>query len=137
MMPSGIRGVMIAVMLSAGVSSLTSVFNSASTIFSFDIYRKFRVNAGEIELLIVGRFFIIILATLSILWVPMMESGAGSKLFTYLQTIQAYMGPQICGLFGTAILVPRVNETGAFFGLLISLVIGVLRFVFEFFVWPA
>ena len=136
LMPSGVRGIMIAVMLSAGVSSLTSVFNSASTIFSIDIYRKFRPKAGEIELLITGRCFIAILAVLSILWVPVIEHGVGAKLFTYLQTIQAYMGPQICALFLMAVFIPRVNEAGAFWGLLIGLVIGILRFIFEFGVYP-
>ena len=54
-MPVGLRGLMLAVMMSALVSSLTSVFNSSSTIMTMDIWRKFRKNANEVELMIVGR----------------------------------------------------------------------------------
>ena len=51
----GFRGLIIAVMLSAIMSSLTSIFNSASTIFTMDIWRRIRPGAKEREFLIVGR----------------------------------------------------------------------------------
>ena len=54
-MPVGLRGLMLAVMMSALVSSLTSIFNSSSTILTMDIWRRIRRNANEIELMIVGR----------------------------------------------------------------------------------
>jgi Na+/proline symporter len=46
---------MLSVMLAALMSSLTSIFNSASTIFTIDIYQRVRSKASEVELLIVGR----------------------------------------------------------------------------------
>jgi sodium/glucose cotransporter 9 len=52
----GARGVMVAVMMSALMSSLTSVFNSSSTIFAMDIWKHIRSSASELEILIVGRF---------------------------------------------------------------------------------
>ncbi|CAJ0915114.1 unnamed protein product, partial [Ranitomeya imitator] len=55
LMPSGLRGLMIAVMMAALMSSLTSIFNSSSTLFTMDIWRKIRKNANEKELLLVGR----------------------------------------------------------------------------------
>ena len=51
----GLRGLLMAVMLSAIMSSLTSIFNSASTLFAMDIWTKIRPRAAEKELLIVGR----------------------------------------------------------------------------------
>ena len=55
-MPDGIRGLMLAVMMSSLMSSLTSIFNSASTIFTMDVWRFFRKNrSSEMELMIVGR----------------------------------------------------------------------------------
>ena len=51
----GARGIMLAVMLSALMSSLTSIFNSSSTIFTIDLWKKLRRSATDIELLIVGR----------------------------------------------------------------------------------
>ena len=54
-LPEGLRGVMISAMLAALMSDLTSIFNSSSTLFTMDIYWKFRSNASSKELLLVGR----------------------------------------------------------------------------------
>lgn len=53
--PAGLRGLMIAVMMAALMSSLTSVFNSSSTLFVLDIWQRVRRQASEQELMIVGR----------------------------------------------------------------------------------
>lgn len=55
-LPPGLRGLMIAVMMAALMSSLTSIFNSSSTLFTMDIWRRLRPCAGERELLLVGRY---------------------------------------------------------------------------------
>lgn len=54
--PPGLRGLMVAVMMAALMSSLTSIFNSSSTLFTMDIWRRLRPCAGERELLLVGRY---------------------------------------------------------------------------------
>ncbi|VDP92011.1 unnamed protein product [Echinostoma caproni] len=54
-MPSGLRGLMLAVMLAALISDLTSIFNSASTLFTMDIYKRFRKRAKDAELVLIGR----------------------------------------------------------------------------------
>lgn len=51
----GLRGLMIAVMMAALMSSLTSTFNSSSTLFAIDIWRRLRRKATEQELMVVGR----------------------------------------------------------------------------------
>ncbi len=55
LMPNGLRGLMLACMIAALMSSLTSIFNSSSTIFTIDIWQRFRAKAPQWELLIVGR----------------------------------------------------------------------------------
>nr|KAF6356037.1 solute carrier family 5 member 2 [Myotis myotis] len=55
LMPNGLRGLMLAVMLAALMSSLASIFNSSSTLFTMDIYTRLRPRAGDRELLLVGR----------------------------------------------------------------------------------
>ena len=52
---AGLRGVMVAAMLSALMSSLTSIFNSSSTIFTLDLWKRIRKSASEREMLIVGK----------------------------------------------------------------------------------
>lgn len=64
---------MLAVMLAALMSSLTSIFNSSSTIFSIDIWTRIRKQATDVELLIVGRSFVLIMVVISILWIPVIK----------------------------------------------------------------
>lgn len=54
-MPTGLKGLMLAVMMSALISSLTSIFNSSSTLFTIDIWLRIRKKASDVELMIVGR----------------------------------------------------------------------------------
>ena len=77
LMPNGARGLMLAVMMAALMSSLTSVFNSASAIFTMDIWKRFRNDPKDWELMIVSRVFILILATFSILWIPLIQNSQG------------------------------------------------------------
>lgn len=58
--PTGLRGLMMAVMIAALMSDLDSIFNSASTLFTIDIYKRIRKSASVQELMIVGRYFILI-----------------------------------------------------------------------------
>lgn len=76
-MPIGLRGVMVAVMMAALMSSLTSVFNSCSVIFTMDIWKRVRKNAKDIELMVVGRVFVILFVIISIFWIPVIEMSQG------------------------------------------------------------
>jgi len=136
LMPVGLRGMMLAVMLAALMSSLTSIFNSSSTIFTMDLYPRFRPKAGEAELLIVGRLFVLVLVAISIIWIPIIQASQGSQLFNYIQSITSYLAPPICAIYLLALFWPRTNEPGAFWGLMVGLVVGLTRFVLEFSIAP-
>ncbi|XP_066514885.1 sodium/glucose cotransporter 1 [Hoplias malabaricus] len=132
LMPNGLRGLMLSVMLASLMSSLTSIFNSASTLFTMDIYAKVRRRASEKELMIAGRLFILILIGISIAWIPIVQSAQSGQLFDYIQSITSYLAPPIAAVFALAIFCKRVNEQGAFYGLLIGLAIGLSRMIAEF-----
>ena len=66
---------MLAVMLAALMSSLTSIFNSSSTIFTMDIYTRIRPKASEKELLFAGRVFVFVLVVISVLWIPIINAA--------------------------------------------------------------
>ena len=123
---------MLSLMMAALMSSLTSIFNSASTIFTIDIYTRFRKNSGEIEQVIVGRLFVFILVVISIIWIPIIEVSQNSQLFQYVQSVTSYLAPPVCAVYVLGIFWSRINEKGAFWGLMIGLVIGIIRFVMEF-----
>ena len=128
LMPIGARGLMLAVMLAALMSSLSSIFNSSSTIFTMDIYTHFRPKASEKELLIAGRSFVLVLVVISVIWVPVIQAFHGAQLFVYIQSISSFLAPPICAVYLLAMFWPRTNEPGAFWGLMGGLVVGLIRY---------
>ncbi|XP_049595009.1 sodium/glucose cotransporter 1 isoform X1 [Syngnathus scovelli] len=132
LMPDGLRGLMLSVMLASLMSSLTSIFNSASTLFTMDVYTKIRSHATERELMIAGRVFIVGLIAVSIAWIPVVQSAQSGHLFDYIQAITSYLAPPVSAVFILAIFCKRVNESGAFYGLFIGLLVGLSRMITEF-----
>uniref|UniRef100_A0A672NB52 Solute carrier family 5 member 1 n=1 Tax=Sinocyclocheilus grahami TaxID=75366 RepID=A0A672NB52_SINGR len=136
LMPNGLRGLMLSVMLASLMSSLTSIFNSASTLFTMDIYTKIRPKSKEKELMIAGRcvhvVFMLFLIGVSIAWIPIVQSAQSGQLFDYIQSITSYLAPPIAAVFTLAIFCKRVNEPGAFYGLCIGLLVGLARMITEF-----
>lgn len=132
LLPTGLCGLMLAVMMAALMSSLTSIFNSASTIFTIDIWTRIRRGATDVELLIVGRAFVLVLVVISVIWIPVIQGSANSQLFVYIQSISSFLSPPICAVYLLAIFWSRTTEPGAFWGLMIGLVIGLIRFIMEY-----
>uniref|UniRef100_A0A8C4WIH7 Sodium/mannose cotransporter SLC5A10 n=1 Tax=Gopherus evgoodei TaxID=1825980 RepID=A0A8C4WIH7_9SAUR len=132
LMPSGLRGLMIAVMMAALMSSLTSVFNSSSTLFTMDIWRKIRRNAKERELLLVGRIVTVVLVAISVVWIPILQSSNSGQLYIYIQSVTSCLAPPITAVFALAVFWRRANEQGAFWGLMLGLALGLARMGLEF-----
>ncbi|KAA3671206.1 uncharacterized protein DEA37_0006258, partial [Paragonimus westermani] len=116
-------------MLAALISDLTSIFNSASTLFTVDIYGRFRKGAKESELMLVGRLFVIFLVAVSIGWIPVVQGLQGSQLYLYIQSVAACLAPPIAAVYLVAILWWRANERGTFYSLVYGLLIGLIRLV--------
>lgn len=131
LMPTGLKGLMLAVMMAALMSDLTSIFNSASTLFTCDIWPLIRKNSSVRELMIVGRSFVLVMVAFSIAWIPVIEELQGGLLFIYIQSISAYLAPPIAAVYILAVLWPRLNESGAFWSLILSFGVGVSRMVLD------
>ncbi|XP_058426555.1 sodium/myo-inositol cotransporter 2 isoform X2 [Diceros bicornis minor] len=132
LLPTGLRGLMMAVMVAALMSSLTSIFNSASTIFTMDLWNHIRPRASEKELMIVGRVFVLLLVLVSILWIPVVQASQGGQLFIYIQSISSYLQPPVAIVFIMGCFWKRTNEKGAFSGLILGLLVGLIRLVLDF-----
>lgn len=130
LMPPGLQGVMVAAMLAALMSSLSAVFNSSSTIFTMDFYKKFNPGASEKHLVNVGRLATVVMVVLSLLWIPFM-SRISSQLWVYLQSVQAYVSPPIAAVFLFGLAWKRINAEGALASLLVGFVLGAARFILE------
>ncbi|KAM7147839.1 sodium/myo-inositol cotransporter 2 [Molossus nigricans] len=132
LLPTGLRGLMMAVMVAALMSSLTSIFNSASTIFTMDLWHHVRPRASEKELMIVGRLFVLLLVLVSILWIPVIQASHGGQLFIYIQSISSYLQPPVAVVFIMGCFWKRSNEKGAFAGLSVGLLLGLVRLILDF-----
>ena len=72
------------------MSSLASVFNSSSTLFTMDIWIQIRPNSTEKELVWVGRIATIVIAGLSVAWIPLMNI-LSDQIFIYIQKVSSYL----------------------------------------------
>ncbi len=132
-MPVGIKGLVVAGFLAALMSSLSSVFNSTSTLFTFDFYQKWRPKASERELVNVGRIATVILVIVGLLWIPFMQKlTEGGGIYKYLQSVQAYISPPIAAAFLLGIFYKKINGKGALAALWTGFVLGIGRLVLEF-----
>ena len=130
LLPVGVKGLVVAALLAALMSSLSSVFNSSSTLAVMDFYHKFRPAASEKELVRAGQFATVIVVIMGVLWLPFIGRMSG-QLFVYLQSVQAYISPPIAVVFLLGLLWRRMNGPGALAALVLGFVLGALRFVTE------
>jgi len=117
LLPSGIRGLIVACLLSALMSSLASLFNSSAALFTVDIYEKFRPGMPERHLLLVGRAATASVVALGMLWIPVMKVISSGGLYQYLQSVQGYLAPPITAVFLLGLFYKRLNATGAVWAL--------------------
>ncbi len=130
LLPMGARGLVIAGLLAALMSSLSSVFNSCSTLITWDVYKKLNPAASESRLVWVGRLSTVALTVLGLAWIPFVEAAEGG-LYVYIQSVQAYISPPIAAVFLLGLFWSRLNAQGAMAALLTGLVLGVGRLVME------
>ncbi|MAO15275.1 MAG: Na+/glucose cotransporter [Muricauda sp.] len=130
LLPSGLRGLVAAGLLAALMSSLASVFNSCSTLFTVDIYKKLRPNTPEKKLVRTGQIATVIVVIIGIIWIPIMANISG-VLYEYLQSVQSYIAPPITAVFLLGIFHKRINAQGAFVTMVVGFIVGALRIVLE------
>ncbi len=130
LLPAGLKGLVVAGLLAALMSSLSSVFNSCSTLITWDIYRKLHPKASEKRLVTVGQISTLVMVGLGIAWIPMMDLISG-RLYEYLQSVQAYISPPIAAVFLIGIFWKRVNAHGAIWALIAGFLLGMGRLAAE------
>ena len=131
LLPTGLRGLVAGGLMAALMSSLASVFNSSSTLFTVDIFKKLYPESSEKRLLTIGRIATGIVVVLGMLWIPIMEKIGGGVLYRYLQNVQSYIAPPITCVFLLGILWKRVNAAGAISTLFFGLLAGTVRIIAE------
>ena len=131
LLPSGLKGLIAGGLMAALMSSLASVFNSSSTLFTVDIFKKLYPDSSEKKLVNTGKWATAVVVLLGIAWIPVMQKIGGGVLYQYLQSVQSYIAPPITAVFLFGIIWKRVNARGAFATLIFGLVVALLRIVLE------
>jgi len=126
LLPKGFTGIVVGGILAALMSSLASLFNSSSMLFTVDFYQRFRPGASEKHYVVVGRIATVVIVVLGILWIPVMR-GLGKVLYEYLQDVQSLLAPGIAAVFLLGILSKRTTPTAGFVGLVVGFTLGMLR----------
>ena len=129
-MPFGLRGILAGGLLAALMSSLASVYNACSTLFTMDIYKKMKPEAGNKELVRVGRIATGVVVVLGMMWIPLMKNISAS-LYGYLQSVQSYLAPPIAAAFLLGVFFKRINGAGALAAMVSGFIIGILKLVLE------
>ena len=135
LLPVGLRGLVVGGLLSALMSSLASLFNSCSTLFTVDIYEKIRPNQPEKRLVFVGRVATVFVVGCGLIWIPIMKyiSERSAGLYDYLQNVQGFLAPPITAVFLLGLFSKRINQEGAFWGLVIGFVLGMAKLTIQTF----
>ncbi|MEW5977261.1 MAG: sodium:solute symporter [Acidobacteriota bacterium] len=128
-LPVGVRGLVVAGLLAALMSSLAGVFNACSTLFTIDFYQKMRPRATQHQLVWIGRAATTVMVGIGLLWIPVIQGAKG--LYDYLQGVQGYLAPPIFTVFFLGVFLKRMNRYGCLAALLVGFVLGVFRLVVD------
>jgi SSS family solute:Na+ symporter len=124
-LPVGIRGLVVAGLLSALMSSLAGAFNASSTLFTMDLYRKFQPNATQHQLVWIGRIATTAMVLIALAWIPVIRGQDG--LYFYLQAVQGYLAPPIFVVFFFGVFMKRLNGKGCLAALVVGFLLGLFR----------
>jgi SSS family solute:Na+ symporter len=124
-MPVGIRGMVVAGLLAALMSSLAGAFNASSTLFTIDFYSRLRPQATQQQLVWIGRVATSVMVLIGLLWIPVIRGGKG--LYDYLQGVQAYLAPPIFVVFFLGVFNKRLNSKGCLAALVVGFIMGLFR----------
>ena len=130
LLPVGLRGLVAGGLIAALMSSLSSIFNSCSTLFTMDIYKKIKPDSPEKTLVLVGRIATSVVVVFGILWIPLMKYISG-ELYHYIQSVQSYIAPPIAAVFLMGLFWKRINAKGAATALIGGFLAGMLRLILE------
>jgi SSS family solute:Na+ symporter len=125
LLPPGVRGIVVAGMLSALMGSLAGVFNACSTLFTVDLYEKWNKGASQHQLVRTGRIATTVMVLIALAWIPVIKNAHG--LYTYLQSVQGYLAPPIFVVFFLGVFFKRMNGQGALWAMIVGFALGIFR----------
>jgi SSS family solute:Na+ symporter len=129
LLPPGLRGIVVAGLLSALMGSLAGVFNACSTLFTVDLYGKWKPKASQHDLVRTGRIATAIMVLIALAWIPVIKGASG--LYNYLQAVQGYLAPPIFVVFFFGVFFKRLNAKGCLWAMVVGFVMGLFRMLVD------
>ncbi len=129
LLPPGLRGLVVAGLLSALMGSLAGVFNACSTLFTVDLYEKWNPKATQHQIVRMGRIATAAMVVIALIWIPVVKNA--SSLYEYLQGIQGYLAPPIFVVFFFGVFFKRLNAQGCLWAMLVGFVLGLFRMLVD------
>ncbi|HEX7959402.1 MAG TPA: sodium:solute symporter [Terriglobales bacterium] len=129
LLPPGLRGLVVAGLLSALMGSLAGVFNACSTLFTVDLYEKWKPGSSQHQIVRVGRMATIGMVIVALAWIPVIKGSQG--LYTYLQAVQGYLAPPIFVVFFFGVFSKRLNAKGALWAMIVGFALGIFRMLVD------
>lgn len=133
LLPVGLKGLVLAGLVAAIMSSIDSTLHSASTLVTMDFVKKLNPEIQKRQLTSIGRKVTVIFMVIAILWVPVVAKF--ETLFGYLQNALAYLVPPVVAVFMLGLFWKRATSKGAFYGLLAGHAVSLVTFVSLSFEW--
>jgi SSS family solute:Na+ symporter len=127
LLPAGLRGIVLAAMLAAIMSSLDSALNAASSLVTMDLVRRLRPGLGDRALFSIGRIVTAAFMVIAAIYAPLIASF--SSLFEYFQATLAYIVPPFVAVYLGGLLLPGLTRGSAFWALLIVEPLGLMLFI--------
>ena len=128
--PTGVKGLTFAALAAAIISSLASMFNSTSTLFTMDIYKKYiNKNASDKKLVNVGRLVSICALVIAAIAVKPLLGGL-DQAFQYIQEYSGFIYPGIVIVFGMGLLWKRASSKAAVWTAIITIPLGIIFKIF-------
>lgn len=129
LLPPGLRGIVVAGLLSALMGSLAGVFNACSTLFTVDLYEKWKPGSSQHQIVRVGRLATAGMVLVALAWIPVIKNAQG--LYGYLQAVQGYLAPPIFVVFFFGVFWKRLNAQGALWAMIVGFVLGIFRMLVD------
>jgi len=129
LLPPGLTGLMAAALLAALMSTVSGALNSIATLFSYDLYRRWRPDTPDRKLVVIGRVATFVAMLLAILWSPFIARF--TSIYQGVNTIICYIAPPITTVFVWGVFWRRASSRAALTTLTVGSVLGLIVFILD------
>jgi SSS family solute:Na+ symporter len=131
MLPIGLKGLVTAAMLAAAMQTCSAALNSTATLFAYDIFKRYRPQTTDHQLVVIGKVTTVVATVLSIVSSPLF--GHYDTIFKGLNVLICYVAPPITAVFLLGVFWRRASGKAAYLTLVVGALLGGVVFVLDWY----